>query len=131
MLLLRNWRGLTGPEERYQRHPNRVLSLTVAADGIRLPEAEVRTEAVGVMRAIGPRTEHNVAAVPGEGFWAGAARSALTGMTLLAPKNVRMKTVGSAEEAVRTLGAAAAEPPSLRAHQLDALRELQPAGIRR
>jgi len=95
----------------YDRHPGRVLSLTVARNGIRLPEAEVRSEAVRVMKQIGPKTEQIVVAVPGQGFWASAARSALTGMMLLAPKATRMQIVGGVEEAVRTLGISAGEPP--------------------
>jgi hypothetical protein len=93
----------------YDKYPDRVLSLSVVPAGVNLPDSELRKESGRVVKMLAPRTQVIVVVLEGEGFWASAARSALTGIQLLAPGSHPMKVVRSVSEGCRLMAQEAGE----------------------
>ncbi len=83
--------------ERYAK----VMVLNVIQYGLEIPPSEVRKRATAVLA----KTADHVAAVatvlPGEGFWASAARAAVATMTLLSRARHPHKVFGTTDEAAR------------------------------
>lgn len=72
---------------RVQRERGHSLVLSVARPNLPLPEGEVRKRVSALAREVEERTRAASIVIPGEGFWASAARSFLTaGLTLGASK---------------------------------------------
>lgn len=95
----------------YQQYPDRVLSLSVIRAGSRLPEGDLRSEASRIMKQLAPRTQAIVVTLEGEGFWASAARGALTGIQLLAPGARNVRVAATVGEAAKMLAEDGGESP--------------------
>ncbi len=102
----------------YQRYPDRVLSLTVIRAGAKLPEGDIRAEASRIVKQLAPRTQAIVVTLEGEGFWASAARSALTAIQLLAPGSRGIRVAATVADAARMLAEDGGETP-MWAHTLE------------
>ncbi len=70
---------------------DKVCVFAVTEGGIELPSAEVRRASGELMRDNRPELGCNAVVVPAAGFWASAARSALTGIFLIGSGGVPTK----------------------------------------
>ncbi|MEX1365740.1 MAG: hypothetical protein AB1Z98_21615 [Nannocystaceae bacterium] len=83
----------------------RVGLLAYLPDGAPLPDGAARLRAVSMLRSLGPRLGGMVVVAQGTGFWASAARSVITGLTLMARVAFPVKVTSSAADGCEWLGA--------------------------
>lgn len=82
-----------------QRYPGRTAVLSWVAAGLKMPDKEVRDFASGLFRDVARDIRCSATVIAGEGFWASAARSVLTGIQILSRSPCPNRAFGKIDEA--------------------------------
>jgi hypothetical protein len=91
--------------ERYHRllrgrFPRGTAILSWVAGGLKMPDKDVRDVGSELFKAVAPQIWCSATVIPGEGFWASAARSVLTGIQILSRSPCPDRAFGKIDEAV-------------------------------
>lgn len=83
------------------RHPAGIVVFNVIEFGLQIPETAARKKASAVLASTSPHVRATTTVVPGQGFWASAARAAVATITLLARAGHPHKVFTTTDEAAR------------------------------
>jgi len=89
----------------------KLAMLTIVNADIALPEGELKMAAVRSFRTLSSENLSAATVLGGVGFWASAARSTLTGLSLLARPSCPSKAFGDVASALAWTEAVTNEPP--------------------
>jgi hypothetical protein len=101
-----------------KRYPGNTAILTWIAAGLKLPEKEVREVASDLFRRVAREIRCSATVVAGEGFWASAARSVLTGIQILSRTPCPARAFGRVGEASAWLVPHLVDPSGIAAGEL-------------
>jgi hypothetical protein len=84
-----------------QEYPQGYSHIHIVKDKAPIPTSEARA---GFLRLMGhPALGHVAVVIGGQGFWASAMRSAITGMQIISPRGFQLRLQGSIREVVAWL----------------------------
>ena len=90
------------------RHPSGYLALNVIRPNLAMPDGDTRRLAAQVTKETEADLRATAVVVPGRGFWASAARSAMTAIHVLHPVNFPRELFSELDDGCRFLGREAA-----------------------
>ncbi len=83
------------------RHPQGLVVFNVIEFGLQIPSTAARKKASAVLNATAEHVRLTATVVPGEGFWASAARAAIATITLLSKARHPHKVFATTDDAAR------------------------------